>query len=536
MKVCIIQPPYSVNHSQSESYFEKQLELMDQCDESMDLIVMPESCDTPCLAKGQEQRLMSYNRFNARFLEKARETARRCNAVVCCNARSNDEKGLHNTTYTIDRQGNIVGKYFKQQLTPGEYTFPELDHSYVDVHTEPTVVEIEGVRYGFLVCYDAYFYEGFANMARYDLDAVIVCSHQRSDTHQALQIMSQFLAYNTNAYVIRSSVSMGEDSPTGGASMIVAPDGTVLTNLYSKVGLATAEIDPKKRYLKPAGFGNPDKCHHHYIEAGRRPWKYRNGGAAIVPYDDIMAYPRICAHRGFNSVAPENSLPAYGAAVAMGAQEIEFDLWPSKDGVIVSIHDPVLDRVSDGTGNVWEYTYEELLKFDFGIKKGPKFAGMRIPTLEEILQKFAGHAIMNIHVKSAVECPVTEEMIAEIARLLKKYDCERWCYFMQGSPKALDVMRRVAPHIPRCAGHGDAKADIVQKAIDYGCKKVQLYKPYFPKLPDDYVEVTCRRAHEHGIIVNVFYADDPEEAKMYLQKGADTILTNDFNLVSQILK
>ena len=77
---------------------------------------------------------------------------------------------------------------------------------------------------------------------------------------------------------------------------------------------------------------------------------------------------------------------------------------------------------------------------------------------------------------------------------------------------------------------------MAQKAIDYGCKKVQLYKPYFPKLPEDYVEVTCRRAHEHGIIVNVFYADDPEEAKMYLEKGADTILTNDFNLVSQILK
>jgi hypothetical protein len=51
------------------------------------------------------------------------------------------------------------------------------------------------------------------------------CSHQRSDTHEALKIMSQFLAYNTNAYVIHSSVSMDENSDIGGASMVIAPIG-----------------------------------------------------------------------------------------------------------------------------------------------------------------------------------------------------------------------------------------------------------------------------------------------------------------------
>ena len=45
------------------------------------------------------------------------------------------------------------------------------------------------------------------------------------------------------------------------------------------------------------------------------------------PGDAEMPYPRICAHRGFNTVAPENSLPAWGAAIALGADEIEFDLW-----------------------------------------------------------------------------------------------------------------------------------------------------------------------------------------------------------------
>jgi glycerophosphoryl diester phosphodiesterase len=108
----------------------------------------------------------------------------------------------------------------------------------------------------------------------------------------------------------------------------------------------------------------------------------------MVAHDEKMPYPRVCAHRGFNSVAPENSLPAYGAAVALGAEEIEFDLWATKDGVLVSLHDPTLDRVSSGTGNVWDYTYEELLKFDFGEKqRGEKFKNLKIPTFEEILKK-----------------------------------------------------------------------------------------------------------------------------------------------------
>ena len=76
--------------------------------------------------------------------------------------------------------------------------------------------------------------------------------------------------------------------------------------------------------------------------------------------DKDLAYPRVCAHRGFNSVAPENTMPAWGLAVALGAPEIEFDLWRTKDGVIVSCHDPNLDRVSTGTGMVLNTLYLNL--------------------------------------------------------------------------------------------------------------------------------------------------------------------------------
>ena len=526
MKVCVIQPPYSIDHSLSDACFDKQLELMAACDESMDLIVLPESCDIPCLASTAQQRAQSVEKYNARLLEAAAATAKRCGALLFANARSFSEGGMRNTTYAFDREGRMVGQYHKQHLTPGEVTKVRLDSDYTYEFSSPTVVEIEGLRFGFLTCYDFYFYENFANLARENLDFVIGCSHQRSDTHRALAIMSQFLAYNTNAYVVRASVSMDETSDIGGGSMVVAPGGEILTNLYSKVGLATVEIDPAAKYYKPAGFGNPPAAHYEYIEKGRRPWKYRPAGSAIARYDEVMPYPRTCAHRGFNTVLPENSLPAFGAAVAMGAEEIEFDLWFTKDGQLVSIHDSTLDRVSDGTGKVWEYTLEELRQFDFGSKRGAEFAGMQIPTLEEILQKFACHCVMNIHLKTGGDKP---EYLQKVVDLIHQYDCEKYVYFMSGQDEVLERLQREFPHIARCCGAGDGKWEIVERAIRYGCQKVQLFKPYFNQEMID-------RAHAHGIRCNVFWSDDAEECQRFLEMGIDTILTNDYHRIARVVK
>lgn len=404
------------------------------------------------------------------------------------------------------------------------------DSGYSFEYSEPTVVEIEGIRFGFLTCYDFYFYEAWSNMARQGLDVIIGCSHQRSDSHRYLTFSSQFLAYNTNAYVLRSPVSMDENSNIGGGSVIVAPDGEVLVSMESRIGLATAQIDIKKKYYKPAGFENPLAAHYEYIEKGRRPWKYRPGGSAIVPTDEWMSYPRVCAHRGFNAVAPENSMPAYGAAVTMGAEEIEFDLWPTKDDEIISCHDISLERVSDGEGWIPDMTLEELKKYDFGVRFGPQFKGMKILTLEDILKKFACQTIMNIHIKTyGFDVPYERKHLEKIIALIRKYDCEKHVYFMCGNDNVLAMLQEMAPDIARCCGGGDDPWGIVERAIRYGCKKVQLFKPYFNQEMID-------KAHANGIRCNVFWSDDPVEAKQFLDMGIDTILTNDYNIIAQAVK
>ncbi|MBE6553194.1 MAG: hypothetical protein E7666_02515 [Ruminococcaceae bacterium] len=527
MKICLIQPHYSFDARDLDACFAALLSWLDRCDESMDMIVLPEYSDAPADVQGKDGFYSAVEKNNAVLLQKARETAMRCRALVFVNAGCVMPNGVRNTTYAINREGEIVGKYFKAHPAPSEVKTDaegghELDVAYSYDVAAPYILELEGLRFAFLTCYDFYFYENFARIARENVDVIVGCSLQRTDTHEALSIINRFLCYNTNAYLVRASVSLAEDSPLCGCSMVVSPRGEELLNMKSRVGLGICEIDPHEKYYKPAGHMGVPKSHYAYVEEGRRPWLYRNGGASVVLPDTRMPYPRLCAHRGFNTVAPENSMPAFGAAVALGAEEIELDLWATKDGVLVSCHDSTLDRVSNGSGKIYDHTYAELQALDFGEKHAETFKGLKIPTFEEILQKFAGRVIMNIHVK-IWDRNAEDPMMEQIVELIRRYDCADHVYFMTTNDAMIVRVRAYAPDIAVCVGWDGNREplSIVDRAIALGADKVQLFKPYFNQESVD-------RAHAHGIRCNVFWADDPDEARRYLEMGIDTVLTNDY--------
>ncbi len=531
MKACIIQPPYARDVSHSDAYFDYKIKMLDACDASIDLIVLPEYSDVPCATATREETIFYHKKYIRTLLEKCVETAKRCNALVFVNALYETDGNYRNTTYAYNQKGELIGTYFKKHLPPLEQDTLALDSEYTFTFSEPYVLEIDGLRYGFLTCYDFYFYEAFAKIARENVDIIIGCSLQRSDSHDAIETMCRFLAYNTNAYVIRASVSFDEKSDVCGASMVVSPYGKVLANMKGRFGMETVTFDPKDKHYKPAGFGNPDAAHYEYIEYGRKPWQYRPAGSAIIPDDKTLAYPRICAHRGFSTIAPENSMPAFGAAIALGAEEIEFDLLPTKDGEIISCHDGNLERVSTGTGLIKDHTLEELEKLDFGVKFGEKFKGLSISTFEDILRKFACHVIMNVHIKPlSLTEPYPEEAMKKIVGLIRKYDCEKHVYLMLTTDWQIRQFKTYAPEIAVCVGHlGDRPWAIVDRAIEFGCEKVQLFKPYYNQEMID-------KAHANGIICNIFWSDDPEEARTFLDMGIDTILSNDYNLISQAVK
>ncbi|MDR1245553.1 MAG: glycerophosphodiester phosphodiesterase [Clostridiales Family XIII bacterium] len=114
-------------------------------------------------------------------------------------------------------------------------------------------------------------------------------------------------------------------------------------------------------------------------------------------------FTQVWAHRGASGCAPENTLTAFRIAADMGADGVELDVQLTKDGRIVVIHDETIDRVSDGSGRVKDYTLAELKRFNFN-KKGitpPLFT--EIPTLEEVLELLSDTGLtVNIELKTGL--------------------------------------------------------------------------------------------------------------------------------------
>lgn len=122
------------------------------------------------------------------------------------------------------------------------------------------------------------------------------------------------------------------------------------------------------------------------IPINKIPWK-----------NQLKSVPLVIAHRGGAELWPENTIPAFDSAVAIGSDMLEMDVVLTKDTVLVVIHDDSIDRVSNGKGKVQDYLLKDLQQFDFSHhfknQKGRnpyKDVVVPIPTLEQVLQRFRG--------------------------------------------------------------------------------------------------------------------------------------------------
>ena len=113
-----------------------------------------------------------------------------------------------------------------------------------------------------------------------------------------------------------------------------------------------------------------------------------------------MPLPTVIAHRGFSGIAPENTLPALQLAIDSGADMVEFDVRTTKDDQLVVIHDATVERTTNGTGYVSQYTLPELQTLDAGTWFSQAFSGTQVPSLKEVLRLCNGSVYMNIEIKT----------------------------------------------------------------------------------------------------------------------------------------
>lgn len=170
-----------------------------------------------------------------------------------------------------------------------------------------------------------------------------------------------------------------------------------------------------------------------------------------TPFDRILSEisnVKAVNHRGYNFIAPENTLIAYEMSAQFGYKFVETDVLFTSDGVPVLMHDDTINRTarnSDGTElsetiKIEDITYQQALTYDYGIYKGEQFAGTKIPTFEEFMYCCKAH---NLHpwIELKWTHEYTQAEIQQIISIVKQYGMEEHVSFISFSYDALALVR-----------------------------------------------------------------------------------------------
>lgn len=139
----------------------------------------------------------------------------------------------------------------------------------------------------------------------------------------------------------------------------------------------------------------------------------------------------VSGHRGWKSAYPENTLLSFQKALELGVDMLEFDLRFSKDKVVMVIHDETVDRTSNGSGKVSDYTLSELKQLDAGGWFGKIFEGLKIPTLEELCELLSAYpnVLLNVEIKPSADArEVTDAAVAMLDRYGYLSRCVFTCF------------------------------------------------------------------------------------------------------------
>lgn len=237
------------------------------------------------------------------------------------------------------------------------------------------------------------------------------------------------------------------------------------------------------------------------------------------------------AHRGASAYAPENTAPAFRLAVEMEADGVENDIRLTKDGVYVLSHDPNINRMSDGTGEINQMTYQELLQYDFGVRTGEQFKNTRIATLEEFLQIVKDMRVINIELKPFSPHEDKQYAFEYLYNLLGKYHCIERTIISSFDHIALKELKEAHPDLRTALlyGHGMTPEETVVFVRGF---KADIIHPQLCAINERIVEA-CRK---NGIEVNVWTVDSDRDIQRAMELGVTGIITNVPDKVLRMLR
>ncbi|HJV86305.1 MAG TPA: glycerophosphodiester phosphodiesterase [Noviherbaspirillum sp.] len=246
-------------------------------------------------------------------------------------------------------------------------------------------------------------------------------------------------------------------------------------------------------------------------------------------------YPKIIAHRGGGTLAPENTLAGMRCGLAHGFHAVEFDVMLSSDGIPVLMHDPEFGRTVRGNGKVSETTARQLAAMDAGSWRDARFAGEPVPTYEEVADFCKSNGIwMNVEIKPApgfevetgrVVAEWTRRLFAgEIAACIPGVNDATVPLFSSFSFDALMAAKTAAPEIPRGYLVDVVPPDWREKlrALD----AVALHTNHKNLTPG--LASTIR---QEGFGLFCYTVNTPERAREILAWGVDAFCTDRVDLI-----
>ncbi|MDO5351172.1 MAG: glycerophosphodiester phosphodiesterase [Lachnospiraceae bacterium] len=227
---------------------------------------------------------------------------------------------------------------------------------------------------------------------------------------------------------------------------------------------------------------------------------------------------KVWAHRGASAYAPENTMEAFELAWKQKADGIELDVQMTRDGKLVVIHDETIDRTSDGTGYVKDYTLEKLREFSFN-RLHPQYIRAGIPTLEEVFD-FLKETDMTVNVElknSIIPYPLLEEKVLAMA---ERMGLENRVIYSSFNHKSVVKIKKMSPKSETGILYSDGwlRVPAYGKRLEADALHPALYHVKGTKL--------IQKSHEKGLKVHVWTVNQREDMEFLVRQQADAIITN----------
>jgi glycerophosphoryl diester phosphodiesterase len=271
------------------------------------------------------------------------------------------------------------------------------------------------------------------------------------------------------------------------------------------------------------------------------------GGAAAQTESTLEGPVLNIGHRGASAYAPEHTFAAYDLALEQGADYIEIDLQMTADGVLVALHDKTLNRTADAPegvperycrGLVSKKTLEQIKMCDAGSWFDPEYSDQRIPTLDEIFERYGTSVNYYIETKNPDAAPGME---AELVRLLEEHglipeegpaEAESWQVLIQSfSAESLMKIHELEEGLPLIQLYWAGTSKSIQRDLDAVSEYAVGIGPYKKDVDAALVEA----AHEHCLAVHPYTVNTVEEMEALIALGVDGMFTNNPDLLDAVL-